>query len=137
MASLAFFDVWYITIGYMSITVDVEAGKRLYELMHIHDKIVISTGARRKRVTNMKEPKQEQQLDAQRAEELYLLAEKKYQESPDDASLLHTMALALITRQLSQINEQMQPLHEDMVKLRETMDAVIKRLTGVTLYQHK
>jgi hypothetical protein len=78
--------------------------------------------------------------DAQRAEDLYLLAEKKYYESPesspDDATLLHTMALALVTRQLYRIHEQMQPLHEDIVMLRETMDAAMKHLVGKTLYRH-
>ena len=79
--------------------------------------------------------------DEQRAEDLYLLAEKKYYESPesspDDATLLHTMALALVTRQLYRINEQMQPLHGDIAMLRETMDAAIKNLVGKTLYRQK
>ncbi len=83
----------------------------------------------------------EQITDEQRAEDLYLLAEKKYNESPesspDDATLLHTMALALVTRQLYRINEQMQPLHEDIAVLRETMDAAIKNLVGKTLYRQK
>ena len=43
----------------------------------------------------------EQISDEQRAEDLYLLAETKYYESPeyspDDATLLQTMALALVT----------------------------------------
>ena len=83
----------------------------------------------------------EQISDEQRAEDLYLLAEKKYDESPesspDDATLLHIMALALVTRQLYRINEQMQPLHKDIVMLRETMDTAMKHLVGKTLYQHK
>jgi len=83
----------------------------------------------------------EQISDEQRAEDLYLLAEKKYYESPesspDDATLLHTMALALVTRQLYRLNEQMQPLHKDIAMLRETIDTVIKHLTGRGLYQRK
>ena len=83
----------------------------------------------------------EQISDEQRAEDLYLLAEKKYYESPesssDDATLLQTMALALVTRQLYRINEQMQPLQEDIAMLRETMDTAMKHLVGKTLYRHK
>lgn len=79
----------------------------------------------------------EQISDEQRAEDLYSLAEKKYHETPDDASLLHTMALALVTRQLYQFNEQLQPLHKDIAMLRETMDTVVKHLTGRGLYQRK
>ena len=85
----------------------------------------------------MAEPAHEQQSDRQRAEDLYLLAEKKYHESPDDATLLHTMALALVTGQLYQLNEQLLPLHKDVVMLRETIDNIIKRLTGGGLYQRK
>ncbi len=83
------------------------------------------------------EPSQEQLSDGQRAEELYLLAEKKYLESPDDSTLLATMALALVTRQLDQFNKQIQPLHKDMAMLRETIDTAIKHLTGRGLYQRK
>ncbi len=85
----------------------------------------------------MEEAAQEQQSDRRRAEDLYLLAEKKYLESPDDTTLLATMALALVTRQLDQFNEQIQPLHKDIAMLRETIDTVIKHLTGRGLYQRK
>jgi hypothetical protein len=81
---------------------------------------------------------QEQQSDRQRAEDLYLLAEKKYHESPDDATLLHTMALALVTSELCQLNEQIQPLYKDIAMLRETIDTAMKALTGRGgLYQRK
>jgi hypothetical protein len=83
----------------------------------------------------------EQISDEQRALDLYLLAEKKYYESPesspDDATLLHTMALALLTRQLYRMHEQMQPLHKDIAMLRETMDTTMRPLIGKTLYRNK
>ena len=47
----------------------------------------------------------EQITDPQRAEDLYLLAEKRYyasaEGSPDDATLLLTMAVALVAKQLA------------------------------------
>lgn len=49
----------------------------------------------------------EQMSDEQRAEDLYLLAEKRFyespEESPEDAGLLQAMGLALIAKQLCRL----------------------------------